>query len=41
MGKGPGEKKGWQRALRRLFRRAKIKKADGTLKPTIRELSQC
>jgi integrase/recombinase XerD len=25
-------KKGWQRALRRLFRRAKIKKADGTLK---------
>jgi len=25
-------KKGWQRALRRLFRRAKIKKADGTPK---------
>ena len=25
-------KKGWQRALRRLFRRAKIKKADGTVK---------
>jgi integrase/recombinase XerD len=25
-------KKGWQRALRRLFRRAKIKRPDGTLK---------
>ncbi len=33
-GKGDPEtaKKGWQRAFRRLFRRAKIKKADGTPK---------